>query len=427
MAKLISRQSTLSGEVRIPGSKSHTIRAVLFAALAEGSSEIRRPLNSLDAQSAARCYRAFGASIDTSRADLWTVTGVGGRPNLPDDVLDVGNSGTTMNLALGTASLIPYGATVLTGDEQIRRRPSGPLVKSLNELGAEVISTRDNGVAPFVVQGALGGGSTEIEAASSQYLSSLLCCCPFAESDSEINVTLLHEQPYVEMTLWWLQRMGLTCRNENFKKFIVPGMQQLSGFSCDVPADFSTATFFLCAAAMAGKRVRITGLDFADTQGDKAVVDYLRAMGAKMDIADDGTVMLSRSALHGAELDLNATPDALPAMAVTACFAEGTTRLINVPQARAKETDRIAVMAAELRKLGAKTEELADGLVIHGGGVNGGTVDSHGDHRVVMSMAMAGMLTKNPVTILRSEAAAVTVPEFVSLMKSLGADFSEQS
>jgi len=430
MARLVSTKSELHGDVWIPGSKSHTIRAVAFGALAAGTSIIRRPLLSLDALSAARCYQALGAAINREAGSgeeaIWEITGLAGEPRVPDNVLDVGNSGTTMNFALGTASLLPAGAgrVVLTGDEQIRRRPSGPLVASLNDLGAWAASTRNCDLPPFVVAGRLRGGRTRMQAASSQYLSSLLACCPFAPGESTIEITLLNEKPYVEMTLAWLDRLGLTYENDAFRAIRVPGGQRAGAFECVVPADFSTATFFLCAAALCGREVRLRGLDLADTQGDKAVIEYLRRMGAAIE-AEKEAIVVRAAPLHGAELDLNATPDALPALAVTACFAEGPTVLGNVPQARQKETDRIAVMAAELTKLGAEVEELPDGLVVRSCRLRAGEVDGHGDHRVVMALALAGFVSREPITVLGSEAAAVTVPQYVPLMAGLGANLHE--
>jgi 3-phosphoshikimate 1-carboxyvinyltransferase len=430
MSKLVSLQSELSGQVRIPGSKSHTIRAVMFASLARGRSVIRSPLVSLDTASAVACYRALGATINTQTGSneepIWQIDGFGGRPSVPENIIDVGNSGTTLRMALGTASLLESGTAVFTGDEQIRRRPAGPLIGSLNDLGARAFSTRGNDLAPFVVSGTLKGGVTEIKATSSQYLSSLLANCPFAGGESKIVVTLLNEKPYVELTLAWLDRLGLKYKNKSFKEFSIPGGQKFDGFECEVPADFSSATFFLCAAALAGHEVKILGLDMADAQGDKVVIDYLRQMGAKIDVLPDA-IVVSKGKLHGVELDLNATPDALPALAVTACFAEGTTRLYNVPQARMKETDRIAVMTQELAKLGARIQELPDGLIIEPSTLRGGTVDGHGDHRVVMAMALAGLLTRDPVTVKGSEAAAVTFPEFVRLMAELKANIYEKA
>jgi len=424
--RIISEQSELTGQVAIPGSKSHTIRAVALASLAEGTSAIRQPLDSLDTRSAVCCYRALGADIDTDAGDppgsIWRVQGAAGQVRAPDDVIDVGNSGTTLRVAMGSAALLRQGAAVFTGDHQIRRRPAGPLIKSLNDLGAKAFSTRGNDLPPFVIGGTLRGGGTEMQVISSQYLTSLLLASPLAEGDTEIVVTELNEKPYVEMTLSWLDRLGIRYVNHEFKCFHVPAGQTIKAFDCTVPADFSSATFFLCAAALVGKDVTLSGLDMADTQGDKAVMDYLRAMGARIEIDHDRkTVTVHAAGLKGTELDLNATPDALPAMAVVGCFAQGATRLLNVPQARLKETDRIAVMTQELTKLGAKVKELPAGLEIRHGKLTGGTVHGHDDHRVVMALAVAGLACDKPVTIEGAEAAAVTFPNFVELMRKLGA------
>jgi 3-phosphoshikimate 1-carboxyvinyltransferase len=200
MSKLISSKSDLHGRARMPGSKSHTIRAVAFASLAEGRSIIHNPLESLDTRSAVVCFRGLGAKIKAESSEVWEIEGFAGKPQVPDNVIDVGNSGTSLRMAMGTAALLEDGIAVLTGDEQIRRRPAGHLLKSLNELGAEAHSTRHNGLAPFVIRGRLSGGVTEMEAVSSQYLSSLLINCPLSTGDTEIVLTLLNEQPYVEMT-----------------------------------------------------------------------------------------------------------------------------------------------------------------------------------------------------------------------------------
>lgn len=419
---LTAHPSRLAGSVAIPGSKSHTIRAVAIASLADGESRLREPLDSLDAKSAVATYRALGAAIDTRDPRQWIVRGFGGRPRLPADVVDVGNSGTTLRIALGTAALMPesLGDAVFTGDEQIRRRPVGPLLDALRSLGARAVSLQHNGCAPASVGGPLRGGHAAIDATNSQYLTSLLINCPLGEGSSVIEVTKLGERPYVEITLAWLDRQGIRYENHDFRQFVVPGGQAYRSFDAAIPADWSSATFFLVAGAIADAEVTLAGLDPNDTQGDRHVVDYLRAMGARIDVNATG-VRVRRAALRGVEIDMNATPDALPALAVAACFAEGTTTLRNVEEARRKETDRIRVMAAELRKLGGDVEERPDGLVVRGRPLRAGTVDGHGDHRVIMALALAGLAGAGPVTITDAEAVAVTFPTFVDLMRSLGA------
>jgi len=205
------------------------------------------------------------------------------------------------------------------------------------------------------------------------------------------------------------------------RRFRVKGGQHYTAYDLPVPADFSSATFFLCAAALFGREVTLRGLDFADSQPDKAVVDYLRAMGADIAIEPDG-ITVKAAGLKGLEIDMNATPDALPAMAVTAAFAEGTTRLVNVPQARLKETDRIACMAEELTKLGADVEELPDGLVVRHSRLRAAHLNGRDDHRIVMALAVAALGLDEPCTIDTAEAVSVTFPTFPDLMQSIGAN-----
>jgi 3-phosphoshikimate 1-carboxyvinyltransferase len=443
--QLVARKSRLKGAVSIPGSKSHTIRAVAIGSLAGGKSLIRQPLASADTMSAVTTYRALGAAIDTSDPQLWTVQGTGGEIKVPAEPVDVGNSGTTLNIALGSASLVARGKTItFIGDKQTQSRPVGPLLDSLTELGAKGVSLNHNGKAPATVTGQITGGKTAIASSTSQYLSSLLLCTPLAAGDSAIDVTLLNEPGYAQMTLDWLDSQevkydyglgiagwGLAPRAKPAIRspksaIFVRGGQSYKPFDRPVPADFSSATFFLCAAALVGEEVTLLGLDFSDSQPDKAVVDYLRGMGARIAVKAD-SVTVRASALKGIEIDMNKTPDALPAMAVTAAFVEGETRLVNVPQARGKETDRIACMATELRKLSVEVEELPDGLVIHGGRPKAAPVHGWGDHRIVMAMALAGLVLDQPLTVDTAEAVSVTFPDYVELMRSLGANMETRS
>jgi len=432
--KFAVKSSGLKGDVYIPGSKSHTIRAVLIAGLADGRSELEKPLSSSDTEAAVNVYSAMGVKFDRSNPEKWIVDGIGSdlaNVKIPaGTVLDTLNSGTTMRVALGTCSLLPEGTEViLTGDEQIQRRPVGPLVDALKELGADISSVKGNGCPPISLKGGLKGGEVEIECKTSQYLTSLLLCCPLAENDTKINIPLLHEKPYVQMTMDWLTKQGIefSCK-EDMSQFTVPGRQKFKPFSGPIPADWSTAGFFLVAGVLGDNEVILEGLDSTDAQGDKAVVDYLKKMGAKIEELEDGSIKVSGSNLKGADLDLNATPDALPIMSVAACFAEGTTRLLNVPQARIKETDRIAVMCEELTKMGAKIEELEDGLVIHGSKLKPAEVKGHHDHRVVMSLSIAGMALEGEgeTVVDTAEAAAVTVPQFKSIMEALGGSIIEK-
>jgi 3-phosphoshikimate 1-carboxyvinyltransferase len=416
--RFIVEPSQLKGKVEIPPSKSHMIRALVIATLAEGVSEILKPLRSFDTEACADACTALGAEIG-DLGDLWRVCGTGGNLKVPDNVIDVKNSGTTLYVILGSAALCD-GYSVITGDEQTRRRPAQPLVDSLNDLGAEILSTRQNGCAPFVVKGRLRGGRTTIHCPTSQYLTSLLINTPLAQRQTEIEVLSLNEQPYIEMTLGWLNERGISYEHDGMKLFRIPGGQGYKSFTRRVPGDFSSATFFLVAAAITASELTLDGLEMTDTQGDKAVLGMLQEMGARVEEVAGG-IRIRGGQLRGAEFDLNATPDALPAMAVAGCFATGRTRLRNVAQARLKETDRIRVMRQELEQMGGRVEEMEDGLTIEESPLRGADVYGHGDHRVVMALAVAGLRAAGQTRIDTAEAVGVTFPNFVDLMRQCGA------
>ncbi len=427
MRRTIKSGGRVPKEVTVPASKSHTIRALLIAAAAEGVSEILNPLVSEDSKSCISAVRQMGAEVTTEES-RWIVKGTAGKfflnsGNAEEDVVvDTGNSGTTLYLAAGLAALSDRAVT-FTGDDQIRSRPAGNLLKSLSDLGVSVFYKMKEGYPPFTIQGHLTGGTTSIECPSSQYLSSLLLCAPLSPGETVIEVPLLREQPYVEMTLRWLDEQEIEYKNNDFKQFIIPGKQMYRSFKKQVPGDFSSATFFLCAAAITRSTVILRGLDMGDSQGDKAVVPMLEQMGCAVERGND-FVKIEGRPLMGHTFDLNDTPDALPAMAATACFAEGETRLINVPQARLKETDRIAVMTRELSKMGADIEELPDGLVIRGRKSINGTflkgapVSGHKDHRVIMALAIAALRAEGETVIDDDSAVGVTFPDFFNFLYS---------
>ncbi len=411
----------------MPSSKSHTIRAIFLASLAHGVSTVKGRLQSADADSAISACRALGAEIDES-GDTLTIRGTAGKikPRGEGEVVDVGNSGTTARFVLSMASLSDAPVTI-DGDEQTRKRPMGPLLKSLSELGATVIKDSQGRLPvtlPVTITGPIKGGITTVDGTTSQYLSSLLLHAPFCETETTLKVESLNEKPYVDMTCAWLEKMQIEFSRKGYGEFVIPPAQKIKAFSATVPADFSSAAFFLALAAIPGSEVEITGLDMDDTQGDKKVIDLLKGMGAKIECPNNGLIKIIGTTLKGATIDLNDTPDALPAMAVVGCLADGQTRLTNVPQARIKETDRIAVMAKELKKMGADIEEESDGLVIRKSNLNGAKLNGHDDHRVVMSLAVAGLAASGTTEIDTAQAINVTFPNFVELMKSCGANMN---
>jgi len=414
---LLVKKSNLEGSIEIPGSKSHTIRAVVIASLAKGRSRIISPLDSGDTRSAVVACRALGAEIETGSE--WLVTGFGGNPKLQKREINLGNSGTSLRLITSVAAL-QKEEVIFDGDASLRTRPLQSLLDALNNLGAKAYSLKQNGCCPISVVGKMRGGKTEVSGITSQYLSSLLISTPLLEEDTEIRVTNLHERPYVEMTLGWLEEQNIHYQREQWETFRVKGGQCYHQFDKRVAGDFSSATFPLCAAVITDSKVLLKGLDMNDIQGDKEVITMLNSMGANIQVKEEG-ILVTSSELKGCELDLINTPDALPALAVVGCYAKGETVLKNVAQARIKETDRIKVMRAELTKMGADIEEMEDGLIIRQSKLKGTKVRGYHDHRVVMALSLAGMIAKGETEIDGAESIEITFPGYVEKMSQLGA------
>ena len=418
---LIVGQHRLSGEIAVPGSKSHTIRAVALAMMAEGGSRIHAPLVSEDSLAAVRAASLFGASVERGDDSCWSVTGTGGKLRDPGTVVDMANSGTSVKIFAGLAALSPFPVT-FDGDASLRSRPMGHLLSALDRLNVKTSSR--GGKCPFSVEGPMSGGETVVNGESSQYVTALLLSAPFAKQDTRIHVENINEQPYIEITLGWLDRLSIRYKAEkDLSLFEIPGGQSISPFEATIPADFSTATFPLVAAAVTGSELMIRNLDFNDLQGDKAVFALLERMGMEVLRGGEGTLVRPRGVLQAADLDLNATPDALPAIAVAAAFANGTSRIYNVAQARIKETDRIACMTRELRRMGVRVEEFPDGMTITGGVLHGAAVNSYKDHRIAMALAVAGLGASGETIIRDAECVGVTYPKFMDDFNALGARF----
>ena len=415
--KITITPSRIRGEAAVPGSKSHTIRGLFIAAAAGGESVLRRPLFSEDTKACVAVCRAFGARIEEN-ADSLRVFGVGKRFDRAADGADVLNSGTTLFFAAAFASLIgrPFR---LTGDSSVCGRSAAGLLNALKTLGVEVKYETKEGYAPFTVCGPIRSGKVKIDCPTSQYLSALLLALPLADGNFEIKTGILKEKPYVDMTKRWLEDQFVSFQtDENYTGVFIPGGQIYRPFDRAVPADFSSACFFLCAAAVTRSRLTLTGLDMTDAQGDKAVVFLLEKAGCRIELQGD-RLTIEGGRLKAFSADMSDIPDALPILAVTACFADGETRLFNAAHTRQKETDRIRCMTEELTKLGADITELPDGMVIRGTGLRGGCVCSRGDHRIAMALAVAGLAADAPVTVEGAEAAAVTFPAFFETLAAV--------
>jgi len=419
---LAVNRSSLHGSIRIPASKSHTIRGVIMGFLANGQSQILHPLDAADTLSAVDCCQQLGTPID-QRNDRWIIDGSGGRLPASSMSIDVGNSGTTLGNLIAVCATGDVPIT-LDGDASIRTRPFGPLLESLQQLGATVESASSNGTAPITIRGPLHAGEAVVNGTTSIYLTPLLLAAPLVTGTICLNVDgVMNEKGYVRMTLDWLRACGIEITsNDALTRFEIEGPQSYTTFERPIAADFSSATFPGCAAVLAtDSDVVLQGLNFNDSQGDKQVFEYLRQMGAMFDIRGSELHIRRSESLHGIRMDLSDTPDALPMLAVVGCCCDGETVLENVAMARIKETDRIAVMCAELSKMGAKIEEKPDGLIIRKSALHGASVNGHDDHRVIMALAIAGLIAEGETRISSAEAVRITYPTFVSSMQAIGA------
>ncbi|MCE8426989.1 MAG: 3-phosphoshikimate 1-carboxyvinyltransferase [Candidatus Methanoperedens sp.] len=418
---LTIQRSEIKGTVNAPPSKSYTHRAIAIAALSKNA-KIYNPLISGDTKATICASVAFGAIINSKR-DLLEVTGFDGNIKTPDNVIDVANSGTTLRIMTAVASLAD-GATVLTGDASIRTRPNTPLLEALNDLGAQAFSTRNGGCAPIVVKGKIKGGHICIDGSiSSQFISALLIACPFAENETTIIIKgELKSRPYVHITIDMLRDAGAKIINEELDTFIIPPSQEYDLRSYNVPGDFSSASYMMAAGALCGD-VTLKNL-FPTEQGDSALIEILKKMGAKItwDVKK-GIVKARKSELFGINVDVGKTPDLVPTLAVLGAASKGTMVIENAEHVRFKETDRLHAMTVELKKMGVNITEEKDRLIIQGGAIKSATVHGWEDHRIVMALSVAGMVAGD-TTIDTVESVSISYPGFFEDLKKIGAGVS---
>ncbi len=416
--KLTIQKSDIKGTVNAPPSKSYTHRSIAIAALSKKAT-VNNPLISEDTKATIRACEAFGAIVE-SKKDSLIINGFDGKLKVPDNVIDVANSGTTLRIMTAAASLVD-GATVLTGDASIRTRPNTPLLDALNDLGAEAFSTRNNGMAPIVVRGKMRGGRVHIDGSiSSQFISALLIACPFARNETTVMIDgELKSRPYVNITIDMLRNAGAKITAEGTNSFIIPPEQEYNMKSYNVPGDFSSASYMMAAGVLCGE-VTIKNL-FPSEQGDSALIEILRKMGAKIRWDEKkGEVKISRSELHGIVVDVGKTPDLVPTLAVLGAASEGTMVIENAEHVRYKETDRLHAMTVELKKMGVDITEEKDRLIIRGGALKGARVHGWDDLRIVMALAVAGMVAGN-TTIDTVESVSISYPGFFEDLKKIGA------
>ena len=449
--KILAKKTSLSGNIVVPGSKSHTIRALILASLAEGVSHISNPLPSADCLSASKAIQEIGASVDfDNKNNIWTVTGAGKNAHLPSNVVDVGNSGSVLYFFTPICATFE-GWSIFTGDSSIRKRPVLHLLEALKQLGANCyVSRPEENAPPALVQGPIKAGKVITDGRLSQYISGLMMASTLIDGKLEIELTDPKEVPYLDMTKYWLESLGVQVEmSSDYKKISITGPYQLKAFDKAIPSDWEAVAFPLIAGLITDSKITIDNVDGSGTQGDDAIVSVLQSVGA--DIVWDkessqlivtGGNRLSTENLPEKTLRVNLAgfPDAICALAVIACFIDGKTVLEDIGVCRRKETDRIVVMKSELEKLGAKVEEGEDYLVIYGNSpllangeknpnfkLHGGTVESFDDHRVAMSLACLGLgLPEGQEVIVNdAECCSVSFPGFFEVMNKIKANFTE--
>lgn len=422
------RPSSVKGVIEIPPSKSHTLRAILFAAMANGTSEVRNFLHSPDATAMIHAMRAFGAKIDITAESL-RIKGLAGKLQPAENVIDSGNSGQVLRFVGALAALCP-AYTVITGDPSIRHnRPVKPLLEALSGLGALAVSSRLDGYAPIIIKGAMQSGKTHLTGEDSQPVSGMLIACSFLRGKSTIEVTNPGEKPWIDLTLFWLKKFGILITHQDYASYTVPGDARIDGFNLTIPGDFSSAAFPIAAALVTNSELTLTNIDMDDCQGDKKIIEVLQKMGAKIDIDDKKKTLHVRkeSKLQGIKIDVNDFIDATPILSVIATYAEGTTEIVNASIARKKESDRLHAMTTELKKMGANIEEKPDGLIISKSQLQGAHLTSWHDHRIAMSLSIAALGAKGETLIDGAECISKTYPAFAHDFRALGADIEAVS
>jgi len=413
----------IEGEVNLPGSKSLSNRALLIAALAEGTTKITNLLESDDTRHMLNALKLLGVEYTLSEDKTeCTVRGNGGPFSCSTPVeLFLGNAGTAMR-PLCAALTLGNGTYVLTGEPRMKERPIGHLVDALRAAGADISYLENEGYPPIqIVANGLNGGEVSIDGTiSSQFLTALLMAAPMAKNDMHISITgELVSKPYIDITLDIMRIFGVDIINENYEKFIVKAGQKYRAVeSFMVEGDASSASYFLAAAAIKGGSVKVTGIGKNSVQGDVAFANVLEKMGARVEWGDDH-VSVSRGELNAVDMDFNHIPDAAMTIATTALFAKGTTTLRNIYNWRVKETDRLYAMATELRKVGAEVEEGEDYLtIIPPKQLKHAAIDTYDDHRMAMCFSLLA-LDPVSVTINEPECTAKTFPTYFDVLESI--------
>lgn len=414
----IPPKKVISADIPIPGSKSITNRALIIGAMARGDTKLFKPLECEDTMVMISCLSDLGFNLYNKKDGL----AIGGKEGvIPATTarLYTENSGTTMRFLTGLLSL-GNGDYILDGSPRMRERPIKDLLDGLNALGVNLKSINDNGCPPVSIHanGLPGGNCRLAGSISSQFLSAILLCAPYAKKKVTIKIIgELSSRPYVDMTIRMMKDFGVSVIEEKNNIFIVSPGQYYQGRNYNIEGDASSASYFLAAAAITGGRVKVTNIGENSIQGDSRFPRLLAAMGAKVRTGPDWTEVTG-PVKNGIKTDLNEMPDMVLTLAVTSLFTHGRTVITNVRNLRYKESDRLKALSAELKKIGAIVEELPDGLIIEGGDLHGAEIDTYNDHRMAMALSLVGLRIPG-IKIRNPECVDKTFPSFFELFLSL--------
>lgn len=426
MSRYLVKKGMVQGEITIPASKSHTLRAILFGAMAKGKSRIDAYLPSNDAKAMIEACRLFGATLDVT-ANTIEIQGIGGKIESTEDVINAGNSGIVLRFCACVGALAKH-PVVITGDHSIRHlRPMKPLLDGLSQLGVNAASMRGDNYAPVIIQGPIKPGKTVVLGVDSQPVSALLIASAFASGPVEIEVESPGEKPWIDLTLNWFDMLGIPYENHAYERYRLQGNQQIEGFHYRVPGDLSSAAFPVAAALVTNSELTLHNIDMRDSQGDKELIRVFQQMGGRIEIDESAKIVRVKKGgqLKGIKVDINRFIDGITILAVVACFAEGETEIVNAAVAKQKECNRIRCIAEELRKMGADITETEEGLLIRKSPLKGADVYSHCDHRMAMSLAVAALGADGETAISSVECVAKTFPTFPRDFRALGASLEE--
>ena len=409
-------KAKITGEVNCPSNKSYTHRGIFLASLAGNNSKVENILLSADTKATIEACRKFGAVIEVNNSSVTVKESIKIGTQVPE--INTENSGTTIRIAIGIASLFSEQIT-LTGDDSIQKRPMQPLLDALSSIGAKCSST--DGKPPVTIKGSVLGGDITIPGNfSSQFISSLLISAPLTQNG--INLTIegdLVSKPYLDATIATMRKFGVSVQTLiPYKRYnITPQIYKNTTFT--VPIDFSSLALLLSFTVLNGENITIKGSMGNLPQGDEAFIDFLQQLGVSVTISENEIKIESPEKLKGGVFDLRNSPDLLPPLSILSLISSETIEIVNVKHARLKETDRISILARELPKIGIKVQEKEDGLILKSTGIlTGAKLDSENDHRLFMAFCIAGTYIGNCI-VTDSKSVEVSYPNFIEEMNRL--------